>query len=194
MIHRFNKSALPKDLKERAMRDVCLILNYKFLTSLLAHYFKYPADPAIAEATYNALSYKFLLKQKGSWKAVLETRVTDILAPSGIHAQAIRDMNRDDKVVYFLNNTQGAIRDMLKNIYRVFIETHSSGTRIGSSSSTVVFEGQERVKDITDGEARYRSYINSIVTDKATFIRQEILEVVEDLMRSADPRLTKMTL
>ena len=54
LIHRFNKSSLPKDLKERAKRDVCLILNYKFLTSLLAHYFKYPADPAIAEATYNA--------------------------------------------------------------------------------------------------------------------------------------------
>ncbi len=194
LIHRFNKSSLPKDLKERAKRDVCLILNYKFLTSLLAHYFKYPADPAIAEATYNALSYKFLLKQKGSWLAVLETRATDILSPTGIHAAAIRDMNRDDKVVYFLNNTQGAIRDMLKNIYRVFIETHSSGTRISNSSSTVVFEGQERVKDITDGEARYRSYINSIITDKASFIRPEILEVVEDLMRSADPRLTKTTL
>ena len=54
--------------KHDGLIDTFLILQYKFITSLLFRYFKYPASREVAEATYAELNYRFALKQQGSWR------------------------------------------------------------------------------------------------------------------------------
>ncbi|WP_144106689.1 hypothetical protein [Paraburkholderia sp. BCC1886] len=180
--------------KHDAMLDVALVLNYKFLTSRLFRHFKYPADRATAEATYAALSGKFAIKQLGSWARVLEQRSEDLISPEGLHFNAISRMNNDLEVIYLLNDTQGRIRDMLKNIYDVFMQIHHQGIRIQSTSSLVDYDGEVVLKDKNKNVLAYTRYLHAIVTDKSSFMREELMELIEKLMHTTPPRLFRETL
>jgi hypothetical protein len=180
--------------RHEAMMDVALVLQYKFLTSRLYRHFKYPADRATAEATYAQLTYKYAIKQYGSWAGVLNARAEEIISPTGLHHLAIETMNPDSSVVYLLNDTQGRIRDMLKNIYDVFLQVHRQGIKISSTSSMVEHDGVEILKDKSKNLLAYTRYINSIITDRNSFIREELVTVIEKQMKTMPPILFRRSL
>lgn len=189
-----NSNKLTDRQKHEAMVDIFLILQYKFLTSRLFRLFKYPADKAVAEATYALLSYKYALKTHGSWLAMFVARSEDIISKDSIHYETILNMKKDTDVTYVLSDTQGRIRDMLKNMYDLFLRTSKEGTRISTTSNLVEHDGIEALKDKTKAIVSYTRYINSIVTDKETFIKKELTEVIEKLMHTMPPRLFHSTL
>jgi hypothetical protein len=176
------------------MIDVMLILQYKFLTSRLYQHFRYPADRAVAEATYASLSDKYLIKQYDSWKALFRARAEAIIAKDSPHYQTIVKMNDDEGVIYLLNDVQGRIRDMLKNIYDVFLKVHNSGLRINTSSSVTDHDGEKILKDKTKNLTAYTRYLHEIVTDKHSFIRAELVTVIEKLVHTAPPKVFQETL
>lgn len=180
--------------RHQAMIDVVLVMQYKFLTSRLYRHFKYPADRATAEATYAALTFKYAIKQYGSWAAVLNARAEEVISPTGLHRKAIELMDPDGTVIYLLNDTQGRIRDMLKNIYDVFLQVHRQGIKISSTSSLVEHDGVEILKDKSKNLLAYTRYINSIITDRNSFIREELLTVIEKQMKTMPPRLFRESL
>lgn len=195
LMHSISKSSkLPDKVKHQALMDVALVLQYKFLTSRLYQHFKYPADKETAEATYALLSNKYALKEHGSWSALLHARAEDIIGPHSIHANTIKKMDNDEDVTYMLNDTQGRIRDTLKNIYDVFLRVHSQGIRVHSVSAVIEHDGTEILKDRTKSLHAYGRYINSVITDKASFIREELLEIIEKLMPTMSPRHFRETL
>jgi hypothetical protein len=185
---------LTKEQKHQGMLDVALVLQYKFLTSRLYQHFRYPADRETAEATYASLSNKYAIKQLGSWNAVLNQRSEDLISPEGLHFTAIAKMDNDLEIVYLLNDTQGRIRDMLKNIYDVFLTVHHQGVRIQSTSSIVDYDGEAVLKDKSRNLLAYTRYLHAIVTDKGSFIREELLGIIEKLMYTTPPRLFRETL
>jgi hypothetical protein len=180
--------------RHEAMVDVVLVMQYKFLTSRLYRHFKYPAQREVAEATYAALTYKYAIKQYGSWAGVLNARAEEVISPTGLHRKAIDLMTPDELVTYLLNDTQGRIRDMLKNIYDVFLQVHRQGIRISSTSSLVEHDGVEILKDKSKNLLAYTRYINSIITDRNSFIREELLTVIEKQMKTMPPRLFRESL
>lgn len=180
--------------KQTAMISILLVLQYKFLTSRLYQHFRYPADPAVAAATYATLSNKFAIKQHGSWKAMLVARAEEIISDKSIHMSTIRSMNDDHEVVYMLNDVQGRIRDTLKNIFNVFLQVQQQGVRISSFSSVIEHDGVEILRDRTKSLAVYGRYINSIITDKNSFVREELMQIVEKLSHTMPPRLFRETL
>lgn len=180
--------------KEQGMIDAMLVLQYKFLTSLLYHYFHYPTDTATAEATYAQLSNKFAIKQYGSWMALLRARAEAIIAKNSIHFQTILKMDDDNDVTYMLNDTQGRIRDTVKNIYAVFDQVHKQGIRISSVSSIIEHDGVEILKDRSKNLLAYGRYINEVIADKNSFVREELTGIIEKLMYTMPPRLFHMTL
>lgn len=190
----FNSKMLSPTQKQEGMIDVMLVLQYKFLTSCMYHYFPYPAERAVAEATYAQLSYKFAIRQYGSWQKWLEARAEAIIAKDGIHYETITKYDDDVEIVYLLNDTQGRIRDTVKNICGVFKATHAAGTRIGSTSSIVEHDGVEIIRDKTKGLLSYGQYLNSVVTDKNSFIRIELLTIIEKMMHTMPPKLFLQTL
>jgi hypothetical protein len=176
------------------MIDVLLVLQFKLLTSRLYRHFPYPADKATAEATYAELSNKFAIKIYGSWIGLLRARSEEIISNTSIHFDTIAKMDRDSKVIYMLNDVQGRLRDMLKNIYGVFIRVHNQGSKIRSISATVEHDGVEILKDRLHGAGNYTRYLKSVVPDRNSFIREELLRVVEKLMHSMPPKLLEQTL
>jgi hypothetical protein len=184
----YQTTLLNKQDKHQAMMDVALVLQYKFLTSRLYRHFRYPANRETAEATYASLSNKYAIKQLGSWNAVLNQRSEDLIAEDGLHFHAIVKMDDDFEVVRLLNDTQGRIRDMLKNIYNVFLTVHRQGVRIQSTSALIDYDGEVVLKDKNKNLLAYTRYLHAIVTDKGSFIRDELMGIIEKLMYTAPPR------
>lgn len=196
----YNSKLLNDKQKHEALINIMLVLQYKFFTSRLYRHFPYPADKGVAEATYAQLNYKFAIKQEGNWAAVLNARSEEIIAKvnkqggKSIHYDTIAKMDDDKEVIYMLNDTQGRIRDMLKGIYDVFLTVHKQGIRISSTSSVVEHDGVEILKDKSKNLLAYGRYLNSIVSDKNTFIREELMNVIQKIMHTMPPRLFRETL
>jgi len=179
LMHGFlNSSKLDQNKRLQGAFEVAMVMNYRYLTSRLYRHFKWPADPEVAAATYAALSRKFALKQYGNWSKTLEARSQDIIDKKSIHYNTILKMDDDIKVREMLNDTQGRIRSMIKNIFDVHIKIHTSGTKIVSSSSLIENEGEIFLKDKQGGYTQYYRYILDILGDKQSFIKPVLTSVI----------------
>lgn len=195
LIHRFhNSTELDEEQRELAKQRVCAYLIYKFFTSLLYHYFRYPADPEVAAATYAELSMKYALKQHKSWGATLLNLSTNMVGPTSVHHETIKTMSVDYDVERMINDIQSRIKDILKNIYSVFMQVHANGGRISSSSSFSEIEGEVELKDRTGTVAKYSRYVKSIISDKNTFIKPELVGVITSMMPTVLPKAFAQTL
>ena len=194
LIHIYCVSKLNEKAKQAAMMEAALIMHYRFLTSTLYRFFKYPVDPALAEAVYSQLSNKFSLKQYGTWQATLESRCEKLFDKSSIHYRTILNYENDDAIVRMINDTQGRVKDMIKNIYKVFDQVRRQGSRIKSTSMLFEYEGEVVLRDKTKGLQIYTQYMHSIVGDKSSFIKQDILSVIETVIPTAPPKLVEQTL
>lgn len=190
LIHRFHHaSTLTEGERQDAKTRVCAYLLYKFLTSLLFHYFKYDADPEVAQATYAALTRKFTLKQEGSWGATLLKMADGLVGQQSIWLRTIDKLQDDYEVVKMLNDLQSRVKDMLKNIYAVFMQVVANGGRISSNASFHEVEGEFELKDKTESLGIYSQYLKRILSDKASFIKDELVDVVANMMHTMPPRL-----
>lgn len=195
LIHKFLTSEHLNDKeKHAAALDCALILYYRFITSLLFRYFRYPADPRTAQATYAQLSYKFAIKKYGSWYATLEARSENLIEENSLHSNTFKEFTQDLDIVYLVNDSQGRIRDMLKNIYSVFKATHTSGIKIKTTSSVAEHDGEQILKDKTKNLSNYTRYLHSVVSDKDSFIKEELTDLIEKIMHTMNPKLFKDTL
>lgn len=185
LVHRIFHSALPAKAKYQAMEDALLILQFKFVTSILYHFFRYPADQALAEATYAALNMKFIFKEKGSWLAVLLYRCQEIMSRTSPHYNCISRMDKDKEVVDMLNAIHGALKGYIKNMREVMERVRLSGGKINSVSAVVGVDGEEILRDKTKGPMVYTNYLKSIIADKNSFVREELLQVILKIMPSA---------
>ena len=196
LVHRFiSNKELNDEVSKRAAKDAILILQYKLMSSLLAYFFRYPADPNLAQATYAELSNRFLIKKLGTWGDVFAYRADEIIKSDSIHNSVLKKFNNDDDIVYAINDIQGRLRDMVKNIYAVFSRVHVSGDKINiSSNSEISMDGNESLKDKTHSPDIYYKYILSIMTDEYTFIKEELFNIVVQALPGVSPKLLRNTL
>jgi len=201
LAHAFYRSSkVSEKVKKQAMISVFQVMQYKFLTSRLKRHWKYTTDVATAEATLAAMSNKFSIKSKGSWNAVLYDRAVEIAdLKFGIHKDTIIKMDIDisqsgGSVAYLINDTQGRIRDMLKNIYDLFLKVHAQGIKINSSSSIINLDGEDELKDMTKAQTTYKRYLMSILSDKNSFIKQDLVDIIVKANYTMNPKLFVDTL
>jgi hypothetical protein len=181
----YTSTHLSMSEKEAGMTDALMVLQYKIITSIMAHFFPYPANEQIAIATYAALSKKFGLKVYGSWRALLLSRVRDVLAKSSIHYKTYTEFNNDKPIVYMVNDIHGRIKDFIKNIRDVFaqVEKDPKGL-IRSTSTTQAIDGELSVKSLKRNYVVYRRYIHEIITDRPSFIREELVQIISSAMQT----------
>lgn len=178
--------------RHAGMHNAIMVMQIKFLTSRMARHFRWPADKRVAEATYNELSNKFALKQHGSWKSLLDARAEKIITQT--HIRTINNFEPDREIIESLNDIQGGIRSLLKHIFAVFLTVVKQGIRVNTTSSLVEHDGVEVLKDHTKTLAAYTNYINSQITDRNSFIKEELVAVIEKMMMTMPSRLFRDTL
>lgn len=193
MLHRVLTSKDMSDQdRHRAAYDIGLIFFYRCIAAILSYYFRYPSDPKIAQAAYARLSNKFLIKKLGSWYRVMEYRAKDLVSTSGLHYKPLVAFNDDSLVVYAINDSQGRIRDLVKNYYSEFVKVHNEGESIAVTSSTYFDqEGEETIKEKTKSVESYVSYIRHVVIDKDSFIKDDLLNVVININSNTSYRMVK---
>lgn len=180
MAHGFMTSdKLNEEDRHRGALCCIQILQYKFITSILAEWFKWDADPIVAQATYTQLTKRFGIKAYGSWGALLRARAEDVIAKNSIHYKALMSFTDDFKIVYMANDTQGRIKDILKNIRDVFTTVlNSPELQIKNISSTIELDGELKIRDKTRLISQYMSYLLEIINDKNGFIVKELVDVI----------------
>lgn len=166
-----------------------LILQYKFITSIMAHFFRFNADPIVAQATYSQLSKRFGIKIAGSWYELLKQRSHDIVRKGGLHYNGLVAFDKDiDKIV---NDIQGRIKDIMKNMMDVFTAVKNSPElQIRNSSSTIELDGELKVRDKTRMISQYSRYLLELIHDKNNFIIPELVGVIAKTV----PTMSKATL
>jgi len=195
LMHGFATSPhLTEEQREDAKLRVGIYLMYKFLTSLYAHRFKFGADPAVARATYDALTMKYLLKQCGSWGKMIERLVESLIGKEGLHYAFLLDAGDDGKLVKMLNDLQGRIRDIVNNLVTVHYQMHNDKTKVGEAAIFQEFEGEISLRDRTDSLEKYGKYLKRVVSDPNGFVRDELVSVVTRLVHTLAPRTLYQTL
>jgi hypothetical protein len=180
LIHRcLTSPKLTPQRQVQAAIDLALIFNYRALTALLAWYFRYPADPKVAQATYASLSNRFLIKKLGSWQAVLVYRSQEFTKEEGLWYQVLKNFGPDEEIVKMVNDTQGRVRDILKSIFGEHVRAKENDELIYTQSSTMLdVEGVEVVRDRVHGLEAYLGYLSSILPDRNSFIKTELVQMV----------------
>ena len=178
MIHKFLTSdKLNEDDKHAGAMAVALVLQYKYITSILASWFKFNADPIIAQATYAALSKRFGLKIAGSWGELLKSRAQAIVGKGELWYKPLIAFDKDiDKIA---NDTQGRIKDILKNIRDMFtVVANDPDMHIRNVGTTIELDGELKIRDKTRLITTYMRYLLSIISDRNNFIIPELVGVI----------------
>jgi hypothetical protein len=186
LIHRFLTSPLMNEKQRfQAAKDCALIFNYKIICRLIRDYFKFPADPALAKATYASLSQRYLIKKLGSWQEVMNYRSEELIHPERLHKSTLIKYDHDADIVYLVNDSQGRIRDMVKNIYSEMDILYKSGQKIHTSTTSGVdMDGEEIIQDRVHGLESYTNYLRSVISDQNSFIKQELVDIVANVMHT----------
>lgn len=195
LVHKLvTDTKLNAKLKESGCVAVLRVMHYRFLTSLMFKYFRYPPNREIMEATYAALSRKFSLKQYGSWSKLIDSRCYDIIDRSKKSYRVLYSYNNDKDIVDVINDVQGRIREVIKKMYRVFIDTYNSASKIQTRKDMFEHEGELKIRDLVRKASAYNRYIHVVTPDKTTFIRPELTNVILDAVHTANSRAFTLTL
>lgn len=180
LVYKYYTSNLPDKVKKSAMVDLSLIVHFKFITSLINHYFPYNLPEATALATYTALSRKFTLKQEGTWRATLDRRVDDLLFVQDTWLDQIQTYKMDEDLIKMFSDMQVRMRSMIKNIAEVSYRLHSDGVGVDSSSGSIETDDGLKVKDVQRLHSMYTDYIHTTLLDTRSLIKPELVHIIAE--------------
>lgn len=196
LIYKFlTSNLLDEKMKYRGAYDVSVIFFYRCLAALISYNFKYPADPKIAQKAYANLNQKYLIKKLGTWFKVVDYRATELLSKDSIHLGNFKKFNDDYATIYAINDSQGRIRDLIKNYYAEFKRVHTDGEGIGTTSGTYMdVDGEETIKEKTKSVETYVNYIRNTIIDKRSFVNDSLVSVISNINKNTSFRMIKSTL
>jgi len=193
-MHRFSTDGKLGKSTDDAVRECYFIFAYKVFGSLISHYFKYNTTPAIAKATYEKLSNRFLIKRLGNWDSVIHYRSNDVVPPKGLHVDKIKRYTTDD-AVRIANDLQGRIRETIKNIYLVMMDVRENDYMIKSASQLENnASGEETNKEITDRPDKYVNRIKDAMGTTASLIDDDLIYLAQSFVNSSDIGVIRETL
>lgn len=184
LLHAIHVSKLTTTQKAVAKVDVLLNLHFKLLTSLLARRFRFASDYETEMAAFAELTKRYSLKQYGSWMALLRARCEDIIGPRGIHRKTIENFRDDRAIIDMINDIQSRLRDIVNRLTSALYTALESNAKITSVSNVMTVDGAAIVKDQTRELAKYKRYIHTVISDKRSFVRPELISVVADVMHT----------
>lgn len=194
LVHRAYHSKLDEKTKHQAMKDILSMYQYKCLTSILNHDYKYTASKEVAVETYNQLSMKFDLKKYGSWRALIEARSENILDKvSGIHFNTIVTMSPDKKVIYMVGDIQDRLRGMINDLNTVFHSVKNKTNLISFEGAKVVLDDGEAVRFTQKDELKYKNYIEQVLVGERGFYKEELIDyAIKDMAYAPRDKLSYM--
>lgn len=194
LTHRIMASHLSPALKQEGAALCIQIMQYKFLGSILSHWFRYPADEGTAQATLAAMSRKYLIKTSKSWHDLLKKRAEDMVSTRSVHRNAYMVMNGNDDVIKMVHDIQNRLKELIKSISLIFYDLHSKGIRVHSEKSVREIDGSVVLQDKTRQFSTFIRYLHEVMDDPKGFVKDELVDVIADGMHTMNPRHLVATL
>jgi hypothetical protein len=196
LAHRFLvEESLPEKLRLQAAKDVLLVIQYRTISAIITQRFIYPADPNVAQRTFERLSNRFLLKKIGSWQKLFEYRSDELLSKDSIHLRALLKFNNDTEILYCVSDMHNRISDAIKNIYSVHMQTHAAGDSVTRSGGTGAnMEGEVEFKDKHVRESDMVDYVTDVLGERNNFVRNELMDIVLSSMKTVQESNLRQTL
>lgn len=180
IIYLMHLAIVSKDIgsyKDKLLIELFYIFNYKIMSSLIFHSFKYPADENLAMATYERLSNKFILKKVESWQALFTYRTKDITDTKSIHYDRLKRLTTDDAVIV-INSLYNKIKKTFYTMYSVLMDVKENQSKILTTTLNTVTEDGEGIKAITTRPDIYVVNIKKLASNKVDFIYETLIEFV----------------
>lgn len=194
VVHKILNSDISPSLKEAGCIATMQVLQYRFLGSLLHRNYPYPAEEGLALATVAAMSRKFALKKAGTWHKMLYERAKDIMDTRAVHRRAYVTMESDKHVIDMISDIQNRLKEVIKAINKIFYDLHKRGVRLHTEKSVKEINGSVVLMDKTRQFSNFTRYIHTVLDDKASFVRDELLDVIADVMHTMPPQQLRQTL
>ncbi len=181
---------IPLNVKKETMHNLFVMLHCKYMGSLMSRRFKYLADKSVMEATFAGLNYKFDIKFIGSWGKLFVDRADSIVRSGSIYDRYLNDnLKKGDDQDYWakriVTDTQSRLRELVNKYYSAYINTINAGNKFIVSSDTAINSDGERIlKDKVNGYNTYLRYTKSLMSDKGSLIRPELVEVIESILKT----------
>ncbi|BDH16627.1 MAG: hypothetical protein [Bacteriophage sp.] len=188
-VHRFLNSSLSESQKRKAIEDTFMALNIKLLGSIMAAYFKFKCDERVAQEVYARLSRKFYIKKYGSWRAVLEKRSADTAGPDSKWLPILTAFTDDEQIAQCISDIQGRLRSMIKYVWEVFSQVRADDARFNRTSMSMDVDGTQVLQDLKRDGDRYIRYAQTTVLDRNSFIKPELIAIVDAEMRTMSDKL-----
>lgn len=188
VLHRLVTASTQSKLIKQAQIEVGVILQFKYYTSIWYNFFdRSPVDKAAAEATYQSLSLKFRLRQLGSWGALLEYQAERLVDPHGTRARTLRTFSEDKDVLVIVTDINTRCRAVVKDMYAPLDAVRSGNTRINTTGSTMItVDGDKIIKDTNNFYNTASFYLKDAASNPTNFVRADLLQLVMDLMPTAN--------
>lgn len=193
LAYRIMASNLPIKVKEKVLHSTILNIHFKYISSIMAYYFRFEVDKAVAQAVYDRLSLKFRLKTEGSWLGLLEYRAKDLVSEKSIHYPTLLNYSPDDAIQYLITDTQGRMRDVVKNLWAVLAEVRQEEKQ-SINKGMIDLDGDLSVRDVTAQLVPYKDYLMTITKEPASFLKTEVVNIVLDVMPKIEPASFKLAM
>lgn len=199
MMHRFLTSKdLDEKMRMRGAYDCALVFCYRTTIALTNNYFRYNADPRVAQAAYANLSNKHLIKRLGTWGKLCDYRAQRIVEKKqengkpGQNYDRLVLFNDDIEVTSMIQDSQGRFKSIFRLYYDEFDKVHKDGESIASTSATITdADGDEVLRERTKGAENLLIYIRSIINDGVAFIDDDLITVVADINKNTSFKTIK---
>lgn len=188
-VHRFLNSGMSEVQAYKAIEATMMALNIKLMGSIMAAYFPYKVDDRIAQETYARLSRKFYIKKFGNWRKVLEKRSHDIASMDSKWLPILKDFTDDEQIAQCISDIQGRLRSMIKYVWEVLDQVRADDAKFHHSSTTFEVEGEKVIQALKRDADRYLRYSQDIVLSRNSFIKPELVVVVDAEMRTLSQKL-----
>lgn len=178
-IHRFSlsKQLTPKE-KTEAVKTCFNIYNYRTMAALVTNYFKYPITENMAQTVYENLSGRYLIKRLNNWREYFEYRADETIKLP--YYKDLVEFKSDTAIVNIANDLFTRIKDMMKNIYKVFMEVRLDDEEsIKSTDRSITnLEGEESIADDLTSSIKYKNYILETMKDEKSFYKEDLVTIV----------------
>ncbi len=166
-----------------AAKHALVALQFRFLTSIWFNFFRRPVDPDAAEATYTALTLKFILKREGSWGAMMEKRAEDLIAATSIRIKTLKVFADDEAVVRVVTDLQTRTKQTIIDMYGVLDRIRAGNLRVISTEAhSISVTGDKIIKDQVSAYNSARYYLLDVAGNESSFVKQDLVNVILDIM------------
>ena len=201
-IVRIHQLKIPEEKKNQYIYYVYSIFFFMKMSSLISgspRFAQRPADPEVAQAVYELLPLRYIVKQKGNWQRTTIYVATDFYSrkyrekyENGINYERVLKPT-DSNLLATVMNMSTKLSGYINNIYGVYMEVIEKGIK-GATTSIIDDFGDEgsSIKDIVNN-SKYVSYMKDILSTPTDFIRPKVVQYVCDIT-GADEVYTTTTL